>query len=863
MLGVSGQNFGCNLCGCDNCAFGDPQGVVNFIYDNKLEKRPCVLLQQQVENPTIYNRTYCQTEIWKKAFAVCSCFNTDTDVLLSDIPGEFCHSELLSFRPPVTHPASCRVRPLGYGDRPYGNPGTIDYISPNYTAPVAVPIQLQVNITNQNSFADESTLNSTREGLIIAPDGSFSEFITTVECESGNETEFREAMGCSCSVEVKDRAGQLQNCTCSVCMSGFGLNPVHIECQDDSLVAECSSMDCNFTCNGTCVSDCDSSEETCELCTSPPTISPTVGLADLLPECALSPTLDEIIPCIADYSDPECLTSAILSDLQLCLITTKTSQLPNLTKLIDLEFFNATAACFAPLGDCIMRKIVDAFAEIPACILESGLALAQCFIDNPMCASQCTATNWTSPFDTVSDTNVTSCSTVAAEIMDPMCDLVSCCTPCIDELESLAICAVNQSSSLSDCELKCTPSSEIRMLKGITDTVTTASATVIFSRCISGDLDLDNATMWFDLVDCIIDEILSLYYLSQRTPTVAPNTTSPTSLPTSTPTSLPTSTPTSTPTIAPSTLTPTSVPTTGLQEYTFTDLTMRLQGGKQLTAESRAAFQEATEEFYKSILGDASGARRRLQGEAFTRFETEVTATGENVDANGNTIFYEQYVGFISASFEIPEAQVKNLILAQLADDNKLQNYIQSLKQKDADFQSVTAVSTDPNSLQSNDNDDDEIIFGLSLLVVIIAAGGVIVCCCCVCVVIGCCVMNKRGGGVNKLNDDGEDAEKNGTDDYMAPQIDTFDGFGGQGDTFGGQGDGDTFADEFGVASEPFETGRSEGQVGEFDESGSGSGNSSGSESDDDESGSESSSGSGSGDDSGSDGSSEDTDRFA
>ena len=94
MLVASGEEFGCNICGCDNCTFANPMGVVNFIYNNKIEKRPCTLLQQQVENPTIYNRTYCHEVIWKQAYDVCQCYNVnDLDTLLSDIPGEFSHSE--------------------------------------------------------------------------------------------------------------------------------------------------------------------------------------------------------------------------------------------------------------------------------------------------------------------------------------------------------------------------------------------------------------------------------------------------------------------------------------------------------------------------------------------------------------------------------------------------------------------------------------------------------------------------------------------------------------------------------------------------------------------------------------------------
>ena len=91
------QQYGCNICGCDNCTFANPTGVVNFVYDNKAEKRPCTLLQQQVENPTIYNRTYCHETIWKKAFEVCMCYSlAQPDIFLSDIEGEYTTCEVES-----------------------------------------------------------------------------------------------------------------------------------------------------------------------------------------------------------------------------------------------------------------------------------------------------------------------------------------------------------------------------------------------------------------------------------------------------------------------------------------------------------------------------------------------------------------------------------------------------------------------------------------------------------------------------------------------------------------------------------------------------------------------------------------------
>ena len=77
----------CNICGCVGCDFVNPIGVVWFTYKNKQEKRPCQQLQQEVNNPTIYNTTYCKTVIWKAAYEPCQCVNYEGD-LLTDIEGE-------------------------------------------------------------------------------------------------------------------------------------------------------------------------------------------------------------------------------------------------------------------------------------------------------------------------------------------------------------------------------------------------------------------------------------------------------------------------------------------------------------------------------------------------------------------------------------------------------------------------------------------------------------------------------------------------------------------------------------------------------------------------------------------------------
>ena len=136
---VSAKKSICNICGCENCTFADPLGVVNFVYDNKPEKRPCQQLQQEVENPTIYNTTYCHSVIWKAAFEPCICYNENApDVLLTDIEGtsinprheKSCHRIEPHWNWPFVR--LCHIcAPTGYGEREYGNSGLVEDDSQN------------------------------------------------------------------------------------------------------------------------------------------------------------------------------------------------------------------------------------------------------------------------------------------------------------------------------------------------------------------------------------------------------------------------------------------------------------------------------------------------------------------------------------------------------------------------------------------------------------------------------------------------------------------------------------------------------------------------------------------------------------
>ena len=99
----------------------------------------------------------------------------------------------------------------------------------------------------------------------------------------------------------------------------------------------------------------------------------------------------------------------------------------------------------------------------------------------------------------------------------------------------------------------------------------------------------------------------------------------------------------------------------------------------------------------------------------------------EQFDANGNTIIYDQWIEFSTTSGTLEKTQAGDLLLFQLTDVAKKNEYLEMLKEGHPDFQSVTEVN--PVESRSTDSGDSD---GLDLLwIILIAVGGAILCCCC------------------------------------------------------------------------------------------------------------------------------------
>lgn len=83
---------------------------------------------------------------------------------------------------------------------------------------------------------------------------------SSVSCDSSpSKFDFRQAEGCTCTAEVTT-GSETKLCGCTVCPSGYGLNPLSVDCGDADepyVLDTCTTLDCNFDCNGKCTGGCD------------------------------------------------------------------------------------------------------------------------------------------------------------------------------------------------------------------------------------------------------------------------------------------------------------------------------------------------------------------------------------------------------------------------------------------------------------------------------------------------------------------------------------------------------------------------------------------------------------------------------
>ncbi|KAL7565146.1 hypothetical protein ACA910_021525 [Epithemia clementina (nom. ined.)] len=210
----------------------------------------------------------------------------------------------------------------------------------------------------------------------------------------------------------------------------------------------------------------------------------------------------------------------------------------------------------------------------------------------------------------------------------------------------------------------------------------------------------------------------------------------------------PTPQPTPVPTPQPSNITTTSAPSpttengTGVateQTFYFSNISMYLIGATAFTDQARVAFEEATEAFYNSYYQTGTTNQRRdgrlLESVDVGNFSTDVSVKGESVNNEGNTVFYDQSINFVSDQSEgLSPNQAKELLTVPMSTQELRDDYFDKLMEKNQPvFADVTKVDSPvvplPREESSGTDEEDD---NKSVVVATVVSVLAVLCFCCV-----------------------------------------------------------------------------------------------------------------------------------
>lgn len=111
--------------------------------------------------------------------------------------------------------------------------------------------------------------------------------------------DYRTATGCSCTARVISGSTS-KTCPCSLCRSGYGRNPIAIDCDypgrppaaSPFVIPNCSRLDCGFQCNGSCTGACTGGcSALCNVAPTPTAPAPTPTAPAPTPTAPTSPAI--------------------------------------------------------------------------------------------------------------------------------------------------------------------------------------------------------------------------------------------------------------------------------------------------------------------------------------------------------------------------------------------------------------------------------------------------------------------------------------------------------------------------------------------------------------------------------------------
>ena len=265
----------------------------------------------------------------------------------------------------------------------------------------------------------------------------------------------------------------------------------------------------------------------------------------VLPGCQQARNLFEAAQCIVKNSPAQCFPSSTPVDVYKCFERewNDRDQDSSGNNNIMGEVMDVALVCLDPYHECIKNGIDNALQQLPPCVQESAMDMATCFLDNPVqCAIGCLAETWDSPFDNLNIFDLLSCDGMQENLLQPMCNVVSCCPPCVDPLEAVAECVVNELLDFGPwgtCDFECQQEEErrraaraLRQASSTGDIVTSRTTSTnsneqdkdeeamqIFNKCRSLVPGLWDKTYQpsiqlaarSNFFDCVMKEALALY----------------------------------------------------------------------------------------------------------------------------------------------------------------------------------------------------------------------------------------------------------------------------------------------------------------------------------------------------------------
>ena len=288
-------------------------------------------------------------------------------------------------------------------------------------------------------------------------------------------------------------------------------------------------------------------------------VAPTTTMADsvyprsewesLLPGCEQTDNFFDTAQCLIKNSPTQCFDLTTPRDLFDCFTAEYEwngfGPETNHTGIVR-DIMDTALDCFDPYHACITERVNAALAGLPECLRDSSMALAQCMITNVgQCFASCTGATWDSPFEDLNVFDLFSCQGIEGNLLQPMCNVVECCEPCLEPLADLAECVVNDVLDFGFFDLDCTFSCDApttrkkkqRDLRAVPQTTISANAEHVYETCrarVPGLFGSNQPSTQLaarsNFFDCIMEESLGLYK------TVEIMTEAPTASPTPSPT---------------------------------------------------------------------------------------------------------------------------------------------------------------------------------------------------------------------------------------------------------------------------------------------------------------------------------------